>query len=72
MSGDNRLLRALFRDMRRIRSLEERVGELFVRSPSAGSMLHLSIGEEGVECHNKWWSRNRGDAPAGPRYCAEL
>src|SRR4029450_13802505 len=38
----------LYRDMRRIRSLEERVSELFVRSESAGSMLHLSIGEEGV------------------------
>jgi pyruvate dehydrogenase E1 component alpha subunit len=48
MSTDNRLLQALYRDMRRIRSLEERVSELFVRSESAGSMLHLSIGEEGV------------------------
>ncbi len=45
---DNRLLLALYRDMRRIRSLEERVSELFVRSESAGSMLHLSIGEEAV------------------------
>lgn len=34
--------------MRRIRSFEERVGELFLRGESAGSMLHLSIGEEGV------------------------
>ncbi|MEZ5833887.1 MAG: thiamine pyrophosphate-dependent dehydrogenase E1 component subunit alpha [Dongiaceae bacterium] len=48
MSTDNKLLHALYRDMRRIRSLEERVSELFVRSESAGSMLHLSIGEEGV------------------------
>ena len=32
--------------MRRIRTFEERVGELFVRGQSAGSMLHLSIGEE--------------------------
>ena len=48
MSLDNKLLHALYRDMRRIRSLEERVSELFVRSESAGSMLHLSIGEEGV------------------------
>ncbi|ROU03826.1 thiamine pyrophosphate-dependent dehydrogenase E1 component subunit alpha [Histidinibacterium lentulum] len=32
--------------MRRIRTFEERVGELFVRGESAGSMLHLSIGEE--------------------------
>lgn len=36
----------LYRDMRRIRTFEERVGELFVRGQSAGSMLHLSIGEE--------------------------
>ncbi len=36
----------LFRTMRRIRTFEERVGELFVRGQSAGSMLHLSIGEE--------------------------
>jgi pyruvate dehydrogenase E1 component alpha subunit len=47
-SSDNKLLLALYRDMRRIRSLEERVSELFVRSESAGSMLHLSIGEEAV------------------------
>jgi pyruvate dehydrogenase E1 component alpha subunit len=38
----------LYRTMRRIRSFEERVGELFVRGESAGSMLHLSIGEEGA------------------------
>lgn len=37
-----------YRLMRRIRSFEERVGELFVRGESAGSMLHLSIGEEAV------------------------
>ena len=36
----------LYQSMRRIRSFEERVGELFVRGQSAGSMLHLSIGEE--------------------------
>lgn len=35
-----------YRQMRRIRTFEERVGELFVRGQSAGSMLHLSIGEE--------------------------
>lgn len=35
-----------YRMMRRIRTFEERVGELFVRGQSAGSMLHLSIGEE--------------------------
>lgn len=36
----------LYRSMRRVRSFEERVGELFVRGQTAGSMLHLSIGEE--------------------------
>ncbi|WP_198672155.1 thiamine pyrophosphate-dependent dehydrogenase E1 component subunit alpha [Pseudogemmobacter bohemicus] len=35
-----------YRMMLRIRTFEERVGELFVRGQSAGSMLHLSIGEE--------------------------
>ncbi len=38
----------LYRDMRRIRTFEDRVGELFVRGQTAGSMLHLSIGEESV------------------------
>lgn len=38
----------LYAAMRRVRSFEERVGELFVRGGSAGSMLHLSIGEEAV------------------------
>ena len=42
----NTTLPELYRGMRRIRSFEERVGELFVRGQSAGSMLHLSIGEE--------------------------
>jgi pyruvate dehydrogenase E1 component alpha subunit len=42
----NSALPALYRTMRRIRTFEERVGELFVRGQSAGSMLHLSIGEE--------------------------
>ena len=37
-----------YRMMRRIRSFEERVGELFLKGQSAGSMLHLSIGEEAV------------------------
>jgi len=41
-------LREFYRTMRRIRSFEERVGELYVRGLSAGSMLHLSIGEEGA------------------------
>ena len=39
---------SLYHMMRRIRTFEERVGELFVRGGSAGSMLHLSIGEEAV------------------------
>ncbi|HRO11285.1 thiamine pyrophosphate-dependent dehydrogenase E1 component subunit alpha [Amaricoccus sp.] len=44
--ASNSALPALYRTMRRIRSFEERVGELFVRGQTAGSMLHLSIGEE--------------------------
>jgi len=36
----------LYKTMRRIRTFEERVGDLFVRGHSAGSMLHLSVGEE--------------------------
>ena len=35
-----------YREMRRIRTFEDRVGELYMRGGSAGSMLHLSIGEE--------------------------
>ncbi len=42
----NSRLEDLYRQMRRVRTFEERVGELFVRGQSAGSMLHLSIGEE--------------------------
>ena len=38
----------LYRTMRRIRTFEEHVGELYVRELSAGSMIHLSIGEEGA------------------------
>jgi TPP-dependent pyruvate/acetoin dehydrogenase alpha subunit len=38
----------LYRTMARIRSFEEHVAELYVRGASAGSMLHLSIGEEGA------------------------
>jgi len=37
-----------YRTMRRIRTFEERVAELFLRGETAGSMLHLSIGEEAV------------------------
>ncbi len=39
---------ALFAAMQRIRCFEERVSEMFVRGATAGSMLHLSIGEEAV------------------------
>jgi pyruvate dehydrogenase E1 component alpha subunit len=46
--GGNQLLLELYRTMRRIRTFEERVNELFVRGQSAGSMLHMSIGEEAV------------------------
>lgn len=38
----------LLRMMLRIRAFEERVGELFLKGHSAGTMLHLSIGEEGA------------------------
>ena len=46
--GDNKLLLELYQTMRRIRTFEERVNELFVRGQTAGSMLHMSIGEESV------------------------
>ena len=46
--GGNKLLLDLYRTMRRIRTFEERVNELFVRGESAGSMLHMSIGEEAI------------------------
>ena len=36
-----------FRQLVRVRIFEERVSELFVQGGTAGSMLHLSIGEEG-------------------------
>jgi len=45
-SASNSELVELYATMRRIRTFEERVGELFVRGQTAGSMLHLSIGEE--------------------------
>lgn len=47
-AGGNKLLLEHYRTMRRIRSFEERVNELFVRGQSAGSMLHMSIGEESI------------------------
>lgn len=42
----NSALLSHYREMRRIRTFEDRVGELYMRGESAGSMLHLSIGEE--------------------------
>ena len=39
-------LLAHYTQMRRVRTFEDRVGELYLRGESAGSMLHLSIGEE--------------------------
>jgi len=42
----NSQLYDFYAGMRRVRTFEERVGELFVRGQSAGSMLHLSVGEE--------------------------
>ena len=52
-SESNQLLPVLYRTMRRIRTLEECIGEMFLRGETAGSMLHLSIGEESVAgiCH---------------------
>ena len=46
--GGNKLLLDLYKTMRRIRTFEERVNELFVRGQTAGSMLHMSIGEESI------------------------
>ena len=48
MTPSNTPLAELYRTMRRIRTFEERVAELYARGLSAGSMLHLSIGEEGA------------------------
>ncbi len=45
-SNTNSELSAHYISMRKIRTFEDRVGELFVLGQSAGSMLHLSIGEE--------------------------
>ena len=46
MSNTNTLLPELYTTMRRIRTFEERVSELFIKGETAGTMLHLSIGEE--------------------------
>jgi acetoin:2,6-dichlorophenolindophenol oxidoreductase subunit alpha len=58
----------LYRTMRRIRTFEEHVGELYIRELSAGSMLHLSIGEEGaaagvcaaMQPHDSFTTHHRG------------
>lgn len=42
----NSNLLTYYTEMRRVRTFEDRVGELYLRGESAGSMLHLSIGEE--------------------------
>lgn len=44
--GSNSDLLGHYTEMRRVRTFEDRVGELYLRGGSAGSMLHLSIGEE--------------------------
>ena len=46
MGNTNTLLPELYTTMRRIRTFEERVSELFIKGETAGTMLHLSIGEE--------------------------
>ena len=38
--------RHLYLQLLRVRTFEDRVGELFLQGGSAGTMLHLSIGEE--------------------------
>ena len=38
--------RHLYKQLLRVRTFEDRVGELFLQGGSAGTMLHLSIGEE--------------------------
>lgn len=47
-AAENADLLGLYRTMKRIRAFEEHVAELYARGESAGSMLHLSIGEEGA------------------------
>jgi len=50
-SKTNSSLKDLYISMKRVRVFEERVAELFVRGETAGTMLHLSIGEElGAAC----------------------
>jgi len=45
---DTQLRLSLFRMMLRIREFEDRVAESYLRGLTAGSMFHLSVGEEGV------------------------
>ena len=45
---DAGLRMSLFRMMLRIREFEDRVAESYLRGLTAGSMFHLSVGEEGV------------------------
>ena len=57
MSADNRLLHGLYRDMRRIRSLGERVRELFLRSQGAGATGQSSTS---TGKHPVWYYSGRG------------
>ncbi|MCF7927488.1 MAG: hypothetical protein K9L68_00220 [Spirochaetales bacterium] len=45
---DSRTKRSLLRTMVRIREFEDSVGEMHLRGLTAGSMLHLSVGEEAI------------------------
>jgi pyruvate dehydrogenase E1 component alpha subunit len=73
-AASNSALPELYRTMRRIRTFEERVGELFVRGQSAGSMLHLSIGEEAAAAgvaaamhpEDTFTTHHRGTASSSP------
>jgi len=64
----NTLLPDLYNTMKRIRTFEERVSELFIKGETAGTMLHLSIGEElGATCvvkamqgHDTFTTHHRG------------
>jgi TPP-dependent pyruvate/acetoin dehydrogenase alpha subunit len=59
MTISNTVIPELYTTMRRIRTFEERVSELFIKGESAGTMLHLSIGEEiGAACVGKAMDKN--------------
>jgi hypothetical protein len=73
MSADNRLLHTLHREMRRIRSLEERVRELFVGSQSAGATGQSSTSTGSVPSgatpgrgHHNGRYRDHQRQPRGP------